>query len=172
MSAEVKAMILTVGGSPEPLIKSIGHFQPQRVIFIASNESVEQIPAIKAKLQESACPRFDEHKILVGNINDATHCYQKSLEAAGFLEKEGIPAEQTLADITGGTKVMSAALLLAAGAKGYIINYTGGSERTKDGMGTVITGSEFLFKQVTPWEALALEERRKSVQFLVLLCFD
>ena len=165
MNNEISALIMTVGGSPEPLIKSICHFKPGWVVFIASNESIEQIPLIKAQLRESACPRFKDHKILVENINDATHCYQKILEATGSLEKAGILPAQILADITGGTKVMSAALLLAAGTKGYQINYTGGAERTKDGVGTVITGSEALFKQVNPWDALVLEERRRATQF-------
>jgi CRISPR-associated protein (TIGR02710 family) len=172
MSDEVKALILTTGGSPEPLIISLSHFQPASAVFIVSQESVEQISAIKTALNQKGCPDFKDHKVMVDNINDATHCYQKSLEAFSYVEKAEIKMENTLADITGGTKVMSAALLLAAGARGCRISYTGGKQRNKDGIGTVITGSEELFNQMNPWQAMVLEERRKAAQMFNCFQFE
>ena len=35
-----KVMILSLGGSPEPLKKSIAEYQPEHLIFFASHDSV------------------------------------------------------------------------------------------------------------------------------------
>lgn len=164
MTDSFEVMLVTVGGSPEPVIKSIRHYQPQKVYFFASQESVEFIPAIKAAFASGDSPRFKDTKILLENINDVTSCYRRMLECVKNIEKSGIPPGKVLADITGGTKVMSAALMMAASLKGYMLNYTGGSERTKNGSGTVVSGTEQPFLQINPWEALALEYRQQAVQ--------
>ncbi|OQX91368.1 MAG: hypothetical protein B6D58_08485, partial [candidate division Zixibacteria bacterium 4484_95] len=48
-------------------------------------------------------------------------------------------------DLTGGTKQMSAALALAATEQGLKVSYVGGEERTKDGLGTVVSGTEKIY---------------------------
>ncbi|MDD5703107.1 MAG: TIGR02710 family CRISPR-associated CARF protein [Dehalococcoidales bacterium] len=164
MANSFELMLITVGGSPDPVINSIRHYQPQKVYFFASQESVEIIPAVKAALAAGGSPQFKDIKVMIEDINDVTGCYRRMLECAEDIERDGIPASEVLADFTGGTKVMSAALMMAASLKGYRLNYTGGGERTRNGSGTVISGSEQPFLQINPWEALALENRQRAIQ--------
>ena len=139
------------------MIKSINHYQPQTVYFIASQETIEKIPEIKAR---SGLCTFKDHKILLEDINDVTGCYQKILNSTDLLEKNKVSRDAVIADFTGGTKAISSALVLVAVARGYSLTYTGGLSRDESGMGQVITGTEDFFQQVNPWAALAVEERK------------
>ena len=68
-----------------------------------------------------------------------------------------------IVDITGGTKVMSAALALCARQWPCRYYYTGGTERGNNNVGIVVDGSEKEFETENPWDALgyqALEEFR------------
>jgi len=163
MTNSFKVMLITVGGSPDPIISSIRHYQPQNVYFFASQNSIEVIPVIKAALAAGG-PQFKDFKVMIKDINDVTGCYRRMLECIKTIEEFGIPVNQVLADFTGGTKVMSAALMMAASLKGYKLNYTGGGERTRNGSGTVISGSEQPFLQINPWESLELGNRQRAIQ--------
>ena len=161
--AGCKALILTIGGSPKPLITSITHYQPEVVIFLASQDSDDKIPEIKDTVNAGVTCVSNYHRVLVNDINDITGCYQTALECSSYIEKKKIPAEDVIADITGGTKVMSSALTLLCISKGYRMTYTGGNLRDKNGVGQVLDGSEQVFHQANPWEVLAIEEQRKAV---------
>src|SRR5690606_13536121 len=68
---------------------------------------------------------------------------------------------RVVVDFTGGTKCMSAAIALQASRWPCLFSYVGGSERTKDGVGIVVSGSEKVVHQANPWDALghqAVEE--------------
>ena len=43
------AMIVSVGGTPAPIVKSIGHFKPKFVVFFASQDTADQVTAIKSE---------------------------------------------------------------------------------------------------------------------------
>lgn len=165
---EFKAMIITVGGSPKPLIESIKSFQPRFVCFVASQETVDLIAEIKKEIDFK--PK--DHKVIIEDINDITRCYQNILNCALILKKEEILPKNVIADITGGTKVMSAALVLLAITKGYSLNYTGGTAREKGGVGQVISGSEVIFQQANPWEILLIEDRKKIAHMFNAFQFE
>lgn len=55
---------------------------------------------------------------------------------------------------------MTAALAIAAVARGASFSYVGGGRRDKGGLGVVETGSERLRESVNPWELFAVEEKR------------
>ncbi|MDP7525520.1 MAG: TIGR02710 family CRISPR-associated CARF protein [Dehalococcoidales bacterium] len=156
-----KAMILSVGGSPEALVASLNHHKPGLVCFFTSQDSIEMVPKVK----ETLTCNFKDHKFMVADINDLTGCYQKVVECSDYIKGEGIEPDQVIVDLTGGNKVMSASLTLLAISKGYSISYVGGTQRSKSGLGAVITGTERVFEQVNPWDALAIADRRLAVSF-------
>lgn len=163
-----KAMILSVGGSPDVQIASLRHHKPETVCFYASQESIDRVAETKQAIDH----RIKDHKVIVPDIADLTGCYQKAMECAAFLEEQGLSPNEILVDLTGGTKVMSAAVTLLAISKGYSITYTSGEERDRNGVGMVISGSEQVFEQVNPWEALAIDERRKAALYANSFQFD
>jgi len=62
-----------------------------------------------------------------------------------------------VADITGGTKVMSSALTLVMMEHNHSrFAYVGGESRTKNGLGVVESGRETFMRQDNPWEVMAL----------------
>lgn len=68
-------------------------------------------------------------------------------------------------DYTGGTKTMTAALVLATVSRGFRFSYVGGSRRTKGGLGIVESGSEEVRLGPNPWELFAVQERQRLAQY-------
>jgi len=153
-----KAMIVSLGGSPDPVAVTIDHYRPRYVCFMASEQSVDLVAAVKQKVKAAA---FRDGKSLVGNVNDLLSCYEAALDAAGKVQKKGFAPEDVVVDYTGGTKSMTAALVLATVAKGYSFSYVGGSKRSKDGLGQVLDGYEDVFEVLNPWEVLAVDEQAR-----------
>ena len=48
----IRAMIISVGGTPEPIIKSIAEYRPEFVSFFASQDTHDKVSEIKRGLQE------------------------------------------------------------------------------------------------------------------------
>lgn len=149
------ALIVSVGGSPEPIVFSIQQRSPERVCFFASQQSVDLIGDIKKSV-----PSITDHKVLVDDAEDLTHCYEKALECFDWID-QAIPGCDQIADVTGGTKAMTAALAIAAVARGAAFSYVGGERRDRAGLGVVETGSERMRESVNPWALFAVEERRE-----------
>jgi CRISPR-associated protein (TIGR02710 family) len=162
------ALIATVGGTPQPLVKAIIEHQPKFVCFLCSQSSVDMVAGIKAMLREKlnveAMP-FQDHKVIVEDVNDLVHCYTRAQEGVRKLEEWGVTAEGTVVDITGGTKTMSVALGLATVRFGYSFSYVGGSERTKGGLGIVLDNHEEVRTGISPWSLFAVEEHRRIAEF-------
>jgi len=152
-------LLLSVGGTLEPLVRSLQEHKPRAVCFLASQESIDLVAEIKKK---AVGLDFRDYKVIIEDINDTTHCYEKALLCCDFLEKEGISPKDVVVDFTGGTKVMSAALTLLAVSRNYRLSYVGGGQRNKEGLGTVVTGAEQVFTQANPWEILAIDDRRRA----------
>jgi len=152
-----KAMIITVGGTIEPIIKSIDEHKPDFVSFLASQETVDKIAEIKGRIQIKVPCEIT----LVDNVNELLHCHEKAEEAVQRALKKNYKGQDVVVDYTGGTKNMSAALSLAAIAHGFVFSYVGGIERSKGGVGIVINGCEQVYSSVNPWDFLAVEERKK-----------
>jgi CRISPR-associated protein (TIGR02710 family) len=72
-------------------------------------------------------------------------------------------SDDVLVDYTGGTKVMTSALILASLGHSFRYNYVGGDLRDKNGLGPVINGHEKMFVEMSPWSMFAEEERRQVV---------
>ena len=160
-----KALIVSLGGTPDPIIKSIEEHKPDYLYFFSSQESnTKEYPNIKKKLDEMGIfPKIES--VIVDDINDLVHCYEKAHEMASKIEKQGLSTEDVVVDYTGGTKTMSAALVLATVTKFTKFSYVGGKERTKEGLGIVISGTEEIKTALSPWQVLLVEGRKKIALF-------
>jgi len=154
-----KLMIMSVGGSPEPLKKSIAEHQPEILIFFVSHDSnlksgeVLQGAGFKPKVETE----------ITENPNSLFECYKAAKRCVDRAARHKIPEQDIIVDYTGGTKVMSAALLLATVGHAYGFNYVGGDTRSKEGLGVVENGHEKMYSDMNPWSAFAEEERRQVV---------
>jgi len=74
-----------------------------------------------------------------------------------------ISEKDVVVDYTGGTKVMSTALLLTTVGRAYRFNYVGGDSRSKNGLGALQDGHEKMYADLNPWSVFAEEERRQIV---------
>ena len=157
-----RSMIVSVGGTIDPIIKTIELYDPEYVCFFASEQTVEKVHPIKEALREKGITVKDA-KVICYDADDLAHCYEQALLCDDRLRAlvPAIDPEQVMVDYTGGTKAMVAALALAMVGKGYRFSYVSGRERTKEGVGVVITGSEEVRSGVSPWQLFAVEEKRR-----------
>lgn len=147
-------MILTVGGSPEPVVKSIEEHSPERVYFIASHASVPLIGTVVAGLKG----RVEHQTVVVEDPEDLMEVYLKCAR-----ELKGIEGKDVLIDYTGGTKSMSAGVALYGVVHGCTFTYVGGTKRSKGGLGVVETGSERIVSQENPFDFFAIREKERGV---------
>lgn len=159
--SETSVLICSVGGSPEPVRKSIEQQRPEYVLFVASPESRKTIKKdIESMLAWQGI--VDSHAITLSDCQNLLACVRDirtGIEQG--LRDMNLPEDTLLiADITGGTKVMSAALALVMMEYRSRFAYVGGDSRTKAGLGIVETGHEVLLRQDNPWDVMALREIR------------
>lgn len=129
----MKTLICTVGGSHQPVITAIQESEPEFILFVCSDDdpdtgksgSYEQIEKkgifLKAKFSDEkpSLPNIpvqlnlsdDQYAVLRVYPDDLDDCYRNISEQLYDFVKSG---KQIVADYTGGTKTMSAALCLAA----------------------------------------------------------
>lgn len=154
------ALIMSVGGSERPLIISILKHRPAFVSFMASQATHDVVAVVKAAAKSEGC-EFTSRITLLDDENSLMHCHEQAEKAVRYVLDAGYAGDAVYADYTGGTKNMSVALSLAAIEHGFTFSYIGGSERSKDGVGTVIDGCEDVYECNNPWDFLAVEERKK-----------
>ena len=150
-------LLATLGGSSEPLAKSIAHYQPNRILFVASDESSRIVTEIRKLLIGKY--DLDEGRYDIVSLSDS----QNFEKCVAQLRERLTPKmtewrnrsdgrHHTVADFTGGTKCMSAALVLVCRPWPDIeFLYVGGDSRNKDGLGTVTSGSERIISTANPW---------------------
>lgn len=159
-------LVCSVGGSPEPIRKSINQQRPRHIIYIASAESRKTIrQGIESALDWHGIE--DSHTVTLSDYQDLLACVRDMRAGiADGLRGMGLPEDSLLiADITGGTKVMSSALTLVMMEYRSRFAYVGGDTRSKNGLGVVESGHETFMKQDNPWEVMALREVRSLARF-------
>lgn len=155
----MKILLISVGGSPEPIIQSINRLRPDKLIAFCSAESREAF--IGSVLPMTFNPAIDRETILAPDIQDLVACV-RALHT-GVPEKLKLfngSYEDLVVDFTGGTKTMSVALAMALCDKVGTFVYVGGLQRGKNGLGTVESGAECVLYQKNPWDELAVETLR------------
>jgi CRISPR-associated protein (TIGR02710 family) len=161
-----EAMIISLGGTPEPIAHAIAGHRPPCVCFLASQQSVYLLGKVQELLEQKGFPLAETKVVLVDSVDDLIHCYERALECARFLEDRQIAPDAVMVDYTGGTKNMTAALALATVGKGYRFSYVGGSTRNKGGLGIVQTGCEVVHTGVSPWQIFAVQEWQHLVLYV------
>ncbi|WP_200873626.1 TIGR02710 family CRISPR-associated CARF protein [Candidatus Magnetobacterium casense] len=156
-----KAMIISVGGTPEPIVKSISHYRPEFVSFFASQDTCDKIADIRKSIKDTDGLDIKSEVTLADNADDLRHCFVLAKQSVKRVMDKNYGKEDVIVDYTGGTKNMSVALALASITDGFCYSYVGGTQRTKDGVGIVQDGHETIRDCVNPWDLLAVEEKKK-----------
>jgi CRISPR-associated protein (TIGR02710 family) len=154
-----RVMLVSLGGSPEPVCYTLNQQQPAYIVFFVSLQTASEIQDILCDLTYR-CQDFD--RIVTPAAEDLDACYQAVREQLpGKLLHWGVTADELIVDYTGGTKTMSAALVLATveGVQQY--SYVGGVERDKGGVGVVLGGRERMLYVHNPWKTWAQEEKKR-----------
>jgi CRISPR-associated protein (TIGR02710 family) len=154
-----RAMLVSLGGSPEPVLYTLGQQEPEYVLFFVSAESAGQIQEI---IRELPYPCRDFDRILSPSAEILGDCYRALRDhLPSKLAQWGLSPQELLVDYTGGTKSMSAALVLATIEQAHRYSYVGGVERDKGGVGVVLGGREQMHYIQNPWKEVAREERKR-----------
>lgn len=106
----MRILVVTVGGSPQPIITSVIQGNPDSIYFLCSRRSKELVDNICAHANAKDVPRNSE---IIEGVDDLNECYTASLKLLDNLRHK-FPHAQIVADYTGGTKSMSAGLAAAA----------------------------------------------------------
>jgi CRISPR-associated protein (TIGR02710 family) len=155
-----RGAIVSVGGASEPIIVTLNEAKPQCVLFVVSTESKRELdskilPALHSMPQYSL--------LETAAIADLADCYAKVREGIPkWLKERELAASEVYIDITGGTKPMSAGLAMAAAEQFSHFTYVSGTDRSKEGLGVVVTGTEKIVPTVNPWDKLAIRERERA----------
>jgi len=153
-------LIATVGGAPEPLAASLLHWRPARVLFVVSGETKGLVASqIVPLVRDRDWKDFDDGRYDLIEVLDAQDF--KSIVATLHRLDERIddwlcdhPDSNVIVDFTGGTKAMTAGLVLFAARWSCRISYVGGKARDKNGVGKVLPGEEQVVYCENPWDAL------------------
>lgn len=164
--SDKKILVLSVGGSPEPLIISINTFKPDAVYFIHSKETLGTIKNVVSEVPFE----FSYKTKLIENPESLQESFDKSREVLLELNKEEYNIH---IDFTGGTKPMVAGLILASTGDKYIdsceYTYVGSKAmegaRDKNGVGIVKNGFEMIKPQKDPFETYAILEFNRGKDF-------
>ncbi len=155
-------LICTVGGSPEPIVASLKHWRPARIHFIPTSDTREVVDQKVIPLAEAEGLTINPgcYDILeLADGQDLAACLDKLRPLTPLVQQwlSRGDAFDVAVDFTGGTKCMSAALALQGHRWRCTFSYVGGMERTKDGVGIVITGKEQVLHAQNPWDALGFQ---------------
>ena len=153
-TAESVILVCTVGGSPAPIIFGINEHAPTSILFICSQGSA---PSVEEQILPALARQPSWRRLILTDEQDLLSCVTDiRSELVRTLDAWDLPRDTPLlGDFTGGTKVMSAALVMAMMETNVQFTYTGGGRRSKNGLGIVQNGEEHLMSMVNPWEALS-----------------
>lgn len=151
-------LICTVGGTPEPIVAALKQWRPVRVRFVHTPGTKGKVVEIVSRAREEGVDldagRYD--LLELPNEQGFTSCVEHLRGLTDEVRAWAARADdcQVVVDITGGTKCMTAAMAIQASHWECLFSYVGGKERTKDGVGIVVSGSEIVRHDQNPWDAL------------------
>lgn len=161
-------LITTVGGSPEAIVAGILHLRPDRIVFVCSPETAKLVegpddrgnPGILERLRRNGfeVPAGAWEIVQIVDAQDLESLVRQArqqIEPAARHWVRDPSRDRVVVDFTGGTKCMSAGLVLASLDWPCEWQYVGGTERTKGGVGVVVDGKEQIVNPRNPWDTLA-----------------
>lgn len=168
-------LVVTVGGSCQPIVTAIGDYAPQHVFFIVSTGSRGSKSTVdaagapcKGRTDADAAPSIVQQaglapsKYTVREIHEPDslqECYAV-VQATLRIARQDFPGARYVADYTGGTKTMSVALAMAALEADWELSLVKGA---RTDLVKVIDGTE-VAGLVNSWEVRArqrMEEARR-----------
>jgi CRISPR-associated protein (TIGR02710 family) len=148
-----------VGGSPEPIVAALKQWRPGRVRFVHTPQTKDDVaakvvPMARAERVDLDAGRYDLFELPDGQ--DIASCLDHLRQLTPIVSEWAARGEsfQVVVDFTGGTKCMSVAIGIQASRWPCVFSYVGGNERTKEGVGIVVSGAEKIVHQANPWDAL------------------
>lgn len=156
----VSAALVSVGGTPAPVLHVLRRTKPAHVWYFCSTGSRANANAIQAELDWHPQARYIE----VEQFEELGPCYRDlRRKLPEILAETKVNPAEVMVDYTGGTKTMSAALVLAAIELFDRFSYVGGAQREKDGMGVTVDGKENVRdEQPNPWSQLSVREVERA----------
>lgn len=156
----LKGMVVTVGGSPEPIVFSINGDKPEMILFVVSSGSRSQV-------YEQILPKLEytpQHESLeISNHENLGTCYKEIRQGVtDWMWRRQLGQDDARVDYTGGTKPMSAALALASVEMFGDFKYIASYRRSKGGLGAGESGFEHHARNVNPWNTLAVRELERA----------
>ena len=156
-------LIATVGGAPELLSASIMRWKPKKVVFVSSDDALYEIDEIAPKLAENGYEldvgRYEP--LLLSDPQSLGQCVldmRKGLERRTHQWCERGEEFGCVVDFTGGTKCMSAALVLVARPwTNSRLSYVEGDQRDRNDVGTGASGQEQVVHEENPWDSLGYQ---------------
>ncbi len=143
----VKALIISVGDNPESVVLTINSLQPECLCFFVSEDNKGIIDGQIIPKITIPPKRWDQ--ITTSDPEDLKKsCSSLVSGLQGLLGRWGVEPSQLTVDYTGGTKTMSAALLLCTIDASSSYYFTGGREQE--------------VYQGNLWDELVLMERREA----------
>lgn len=159
-----KAILASVGGTVAPIIYIIRQHKPEHLWFFCSYVSRANAEMILEEVKKDGDYSPNVRYIEIEQFESLGPCYLELRKKIPELLKEHkVNPEEVLVDYTGGTKTMSAALVLAGMERFENFSYVGGKERSNNGLGTVIDGQEKWIYQQNPWQELAIREIERAI---------
>ena len=161
MNSKTKAILISVGGSPQPIIKSLNEQKPEYICFFTSEATKNStdndiLPNLSFK------PRHWDW-VITPNAVGLSECYKEIVtKLPDILKKWNVKESELVVDYTGGTKTMSVAVTIATLEWSSVYSYVGGVERSKNGVGVVVDGKEKMLYLDNPWNEIALMDQRKA----------
>lgn len=161
-------LICSVGGTAEPIVASLIHWNPEKVYFIVSQETRQTVEKVMSAYKLKTGNEFSQGAIDYINVSDpealvgvvgSIRSVTKDVHKWRALGDEF----RVVTDFTGGTKCMSAALALVARRWPCEFSYVGGSQRNKAGVGIVESGSETIKSWGNPWDILGYQAVEDAV---------
>lgn len=155
-------LICTVGGTPEPVVAALKHWQPKRVCFVHTPQTKNDVegkilPKARDEGVDLDAGRY--HLLALSDGQDLARCVDELRPLTPQVTEWAGRGDgfRVVVDFTGGTKCMSAAIGLQASRWPCLFSYVGGGERTKEGVGVVVSGTERVVYQANPWDALGYQ---------------
>lgn len=160
-----QGIVVSIGGTPEPIITALRERRPAHALFVVSAASAGEV---EDKILPQLAGFAPQYQIaMVSDPQVLGTCYQEiRVRIARWLDEvrldEGrLDPAWVYVDITGGTKVMSAALALAAVEHFSDFSYIGGAVRAPV-TGRVVAGAEQVIRSANPWDTYAVRDLERA----------
>ncbi len=165
----ISAVLVSVGGTAAPVLYVLKEKRSPHVWYFCSAESRPKADEIQQQLDWHPQARFIE----VERFEELGPCYTElRRRIPDILKETRVQPAEVLVDYTGGTKTMSAALVLLSSELFQQFSYVGGEQREKGGLGIAVDGKARVLYQNNPWNALAVREVERVRDLWAACQFD